>query len=338
VPPSPVAFQAGDPMPTGMHPNSVAVGDFDQDGDLDFAVPGLLSNDLTIYTNDGSAAFTSVTLPTAGGGMAILAERVDGDDRLDLIVSLPSASQVGILLGNGDMTFTPAPNVEIDAPGAIAYADLDGDLAGDLIVARYEPGEVRVLPGRGDGVFLAPAVTAAGHGVSSLAIGDADGDGDPDVAATVAVDDSVALFLDEGGTLAPGSTAAVGSWPSWVQIVDLDGDGVEDVFGCTNLGNTWFAGKAQPLALVEVPTGAGPIMMASGDLDRDGDMDLAVTLKFDNTLLVMTQDQGQFTTALMLPTGDGPTPLAIADFDRDGRLDILVIDGFSNDAVLYLGK
>ncbi len=325
-------------MPTGMHPNSVAVGDFDQDGDADFAVPGLLSNDLTVFENDGQAEFAAATYPLAGGGMAIVAGDVDRDGALDLIVSLPSAARVGILLGNGDMTFRPGVDVELQAPGMIAYADLDGDQIEDLIAVRYEPGEILVARGGGDGTFLAPSQLAAGHGVSFVATGDADGDGDLDVAVTAATDDAVALFYNDAGALTAGPTAAVGSWPSWVLFTDLDGDPGPELVGCTNLGNTWFTGELQPLALVESPAGAGPIAVQAADLDRDGDTDLAVTQKWDNTLVVLTQDAGVFTAELLLPTGDGPTPLAIADFDRDGRLDILVIDGFSNDAVLYKGR
>ena len=99
-----------------------------------------------------------------------------------------------MLFGNGDGTFQPAVNYNSGGYGAIqvAVTDVNGDGKPDLVdvipcasLSNCGNGLVGVLFGNGDGTFQ-PAVTygSGGYVVSSLAVGDLNGDGKPDVVPT----------------------------------------------------------------------------------------------------------------------------------------------------------
>jgi hypothetical protein len=93
---------------------------------------------------------------------------------------------VSVLLGNGDGTFQPALTYDTGAstsPISVAVGDLDGDGHPDLATANQYPGanNASVLLGSGDGTFQPPTTYATGSFPNSIAIGDLNGDGRPDV-------------------------------------------------------------------------------------------------------------------------------------------------------------
>jgi hypothetical protein len=121
-------------------------------------------------------------------------------------------------------------------PASVAVADLDGDGRPDIatantILATSGAGEstVSVLlqdavqPGR-----YVPAVSyATGPGPASVAIGDLNGDGRPDLAVADSSGISV-LLQDAAGRFLPKTTIATGGGCTSVAIADLDGDGTPD--------------------------------------------------------------------------------------------------------------
>jgi hypothetical protein len=196
---------------TGYAPLAIAVGDFNGDGILDLAVTNgdwnSTAGAVTILLGNGDGTFTATaTSPATGYGPdAIAVGDFNGDGIPDLAVlntcginvttcdSGTHAGSVTILLGNGDGTFTPAasPTTGIN-PWAIAVGDFNGDGIPDLAVANAcgtDPtcstyvGTVTILLGNGDGTFTATAASpASGFQAGSIAVGDFDGDGIPDLA------------------------------------------------------------------------------------------------------------------------------------------------------------
>jgi len=91
-----------------------------------------------------------------------------------------------VLLGKGDGTFQPALNLDagsLDPLSGIAAAD-----------------SISVLPGNGDGTFRPAISFVAGNSPNSIAAGDFNGDGHPDLAVANFASDTVTVLLDTATT------------------------------------------------------------------------------------------------------------------------------------------
>src|SRR5262249_38361963 len=75
----------------GSFPQSIAVGDFDGDGDADLAVANLLSNDVDVHPSvagpNGDVVLpVASALPTTTGAQSVIAFDADGDGDRELAV------------------------------------------------------------------------------------------------------------------------------------------------------------------------------------------------------------------------------------------------------------
>ena len=106
-------------------------------------------------------------------------------------------------------SFAIATNFAVgNDPDSVAIGDLNGDGKPDLAVANYDSGTVSVLlnttaPGATTPTFATQATFAVGSYPYSVAIGDLNGDGKPDLAVANEGSSSVSVLLN---TTAPGST------------------------------------------------------------------------------------------------------------------------------------
>jgi hypothetical protein len=123
----------------------------------------------------------------------------NGTGGLDLAVLNYDAQSVTIRLNNGSGVFGSANDYPMGfSPNSLATADFNGDGNADLII-RGGP-VARVLLGHGDGSFTIGAPMPVASGVTSsgtIAVGDFDGNGTPDIALADSNDDSVAILLNQ---------------------------------------------------------------------------------------------------------------------------------------------
>ena len=92
---------------TSTNPASLAVGDFNGDHKLDFAVANAGSNTVSILLGKGDGTFTLQSSPAVGNSpVSVAVGDFNGDGKLDLAVANYGSNTVSILLGNGDGTFT----------------------------------------------------------------------------------------------------------------------------------------------------------------------------------------------------------------------------------------
>jgi hypothetical protein len=131
------------------------VGDFNEDGNLDLAVPAvdpLGKRFIVVGINQGGGIFGNpVGYPISPASFSVLAADVNGDGHLDLITDSGA-----VLLGKGDGTFT---NGQTAVSGGTIVRDFNGDGKLDLI----SPGNpTLIMLGNGDGTFQPPISTAYG--------------------------------------------------------------------------------------------------------------------------------------------------------------------------------
>jgi hypothetical protein len=227
----------------GGFPNSLAVGDFLGNGNLDLAVAASLGGlPIDIVLGCGDGAFNqgpiSANSNVAGAYMPAVGD-FNGDGKLDIAATgggygqVNLANVVTILLGNGDGTFGFAQNSTFTTgsnPLAIVAADFNGDGKLDLAVANYDGGTVTILLGNGDGTFAPASGSPLTVGLNpiALAVGDFNSDGKADLVVANQTDNTLTILLGNGdGTFTPAASSpfAVGTVPFSIAAGDFNGSG-----------------------------------------------------------------------------------------------------------------
>jgi FG-GAP-like repeat/FG-GAP repeat/PASTA domain len=173
---------------------------------------------------------------------------------------------------------------------------------------------------------------ATGTFPRSVAIGDLNGDGRPELAiGNYGFDEpgrTVSVFLNRGdGRFQAKLDYETGSRPGSVAIGDLNGDGKLDLATANGWDDSISVlinnGDGSLLAKHDYGTGPTPTSVAIVDLNGDGKRDLA-TANFDrNTVSVLAnRGDGSFQAKLDYETGDGPSSVAIGDLNSDGKPDL----------------
>jgi len=137
-----------------------------------------------------------------------------------------------------------------------------------------------VLLGKGDGTFWNKTDYGVRGRPMSVAIGDLNGDGTPDLAMPNFDWDVVSVLSGNGdGTFGAKTDFETGSRPSSVAIEDLNDDGNPDLAVANRWGGTVTVllgnGNGGFGTRTDLGAGSAAISVAVGDLNRDGKPDLA---------------------------------------------------------------
>lgn len=317
------AFDFGDPsnLSTGVLPSSVAVGDFNLDGFPDLVTADSGSNPVTIRLGSGNgnlAAATNSPVTVGRNPAFVVVADFNSDGRPDVAVANYNDGTVTILLGNGDGTFTPALHSPVTVGGgpiSLAEGDFSGDGIADLAVANVKDNTVSVLLGKGDGTFSEAArgpISVVGASPSSVAVADFNRDGKLDLVVAVVGPNSVTILLGNGDgtfTEAANSPITVGFGPYSVAVADFNGDGIPDLATANDTGVNNNPGTVTILlgsgsggfsqaSGSPISVGINPLIVAVGDFNADGKVDLAVTNENDNSIpILLGNANGTFTSA-----------------------------------------
>jgi VCBS repeat protein/K319-like protein len=296
--------------PVGGCPQSVAAGDFNRDGKPDLATANSGSSDISVRLGLGDGSFGSesrIPLPGVPPGHRMPRTLVSADFNRDGNADLATApvglpypvfGGIFILPGLGNGSFAAPTLVPWTGTSLLAVDDFNKDGIPDLASTRNAPFPA-VFLGLGDGTFVPPA---GGGGVPpdmvqvrSLAVGDLDGDGNPDAFIGTGFIPRLSVFRGRGdGTFEGLDLSNIYGLPadaSAVAAAEIDGDrrldlmvaeiGANDVQLLSNIGGGMLAPAGRFLA------GLAPTALVAVDLDGDGWADLVTANIQGNDVVVM---------------------------------------------------
>ncbi|MGH9362016.1 MAG: FG-GAP-like repeat-containing protein, partial [Thermoanaerobaculia bacterium] len=307
-------------MPVGQSPRELVAGDFNLDGQVDFAVINRVSADLSLLPGvPGEVGFGSLDQIYLVDGQVVAFDLSDfnHDGRADVVQLHQGSGDVSVRLARPDGTLAPPEFYVLgNVPADLRVQDVNNDGRNDLVAVNFgrpgiEKGSVSVRLGRDDGTFapearyeLPPLVTG---NLFAVVVADFNGDGNVDLAAGYS-DCRVSFFRGTGdGGFVPAG----------------DHDHVFFLFG------------------YEIRA------MATGDFDRDGDIDLAGAI-MSGEYIVVAENPGSLLGAKELKlhrfgpqAKDGwsdafPTLAMVpVDLNRDGDIDLVV--GTGAGTLVFLG-
>jgi hypothetical protein len=320
-------------VPAATDTEQVHARDFDNDGDVD-----LLVHDLSqprFHRNTGGGSFTTVPLPLPlpVGSRTIVGD-FDGDHFVDFGVL---TATLWSPVRNDAGVFSPVPDAEerlasydYQFPVLLVDQERDGDL--DLLLGPESVLRARWLR-NADGVphrTVQTDLPEVGSAALSIAIGDLDGDSDPDL-LLAAFGAGLCYRNDGHGTFTPvaaGDFTQIASYTVSLQLADFDGDGDLDAAAGTTASGAppfvsiyWNQGGAFTRQVLPFLAGDH---LAVGDLDGDGDPDIYTSPAWASDVVLENTGGGTFAEMIAaVPSGVRTRFPRLADIDADGDLDVI---------------
>jgi len=324
------------------NPQCVALGDLDDDGDLDVISCEFGSSELNWHENlngDGVTWVTHSTSPGLGNPADAVAHDVDVDGDLDIVVA--GFNRVTWLENrlSGPVTtwLTHIIDDNVTATESVAVGDVDGDgqdeiVAGcvnDPLLAWWDRPTVITNPWTRK--MLQDTI-----GIADVGLEDLDQDGDLDILASKWVATSGGLVYWENDGIGAFQAHELGG--TYAQIIstaigDLDRDGDSDFAMAT--GNGDVIGTMDNLTIrssIKYIIGHGgtdggaptPLALAAVDLDQDGDLDI---VSYDDNLRLRWRDSVADSGIDLQAIGatlNGNGAFSVADMDNDGDMDVVM--------------
>lgn len=269
-------------------PEYVTSGDFNNDGNMDFAVNNQMYT-ATIFNGNGNFGFNNTTPSAVASGWSsvwITNADFNNDGIKDLALANETTNNVSVLLANTNFYGPSAAVYSVGAqPRSVIAADFNNDGNKDIASANTLANNVSILLGNGTGNF-APAVSySTDLNPADIIADDFNNDGNIDIAT---------------------SNCGPNTGTTTISVLLSNGQG-----GFNPAVNLFI--------------GNYPYAIASGDFNGDNNKDIVVAVSFAQQLAVLLGNGlGDFLPPMYISLNDYPNFVITEDFNADGKDDIAI--------------
>ena len=352
----------------GLEASFCASADFDLDGDVDVLLLEADSGRVSLFENNGTGGFLEpkiIFYDSSCEPYHALIRDLNEDGYPDIILALRGSGRVFVLQNNPNAHFDfleVESNMVAENVIQIDSGDIDGDGDIDIVATgKYESSSEYYIQWFRNGGELwftedNEKLTFSDHlaldfdstqinNPKSLSLGDADQDGDLDLAVASSLDGNFSLFLNDGN----GSFSTLVSiydetdgQAQGVKFVDLNNDSKLDLIITTK--------NASKLGVILQSSAGGAVFLAPsffynssfyinaydlGDIDNDGDLDVVAAASADSNVRWFENDgSGGFSMnqEMVLTDQESVVSVSLADLSQTNTLLRFSIDETSEDA------
>ncbi len=292
---------------------------------------------LSFVPSIGSHTYNAVFVGRVSGA-GIETASTSGTATLNVSGKYPTTTAISESGSVGDYTLSATVTSlegSVSPTGSVSFLDLSNGSAA-LGTAALNAGVSKLN-------WFNSQTSQAGSNPESIAVGDFNGDGIPDLAMADYGNDPVTILLGTGnGTFTAAAASPTGGLgPRAIATGDFNGDGIPDLAVVNEISDTVTIllgnGNGTFTAVSSPATGSAPTAIAIGDFNNDGIPDLAVGNQNSKTVTILLGNgDGTFTAvAGNIAIGDTPLSIALGEFNGDGKLDLVV--GSFNSLIVFLG-
>ncbi len=213
---NPVSFPAY--LFVGGNLGDIVIGDFNKDGNQDFAAGGFQNSSVYLMFGDGLGNFSgTLNFPVGNFPGELAIADLNNDGNQDLLVANTGATTVSVLIGNGIGGFSSNNffNLGVRADN-LSVGDFNGDGKQDMVVSNYQANKATLWLGNGVGSFNGSSVITTGTAPIQSMTGDFNRDSILDIAMLNNGSNNVSIRLGQktsssvtgnGFTIVDGSAA-----------------------------------------------------------------------------------------------------------------------------------
>jgi hypothetical protein len=343
------------PLEYNYDPQSVAVGDFNNDLWTDFVVSNRAVNNISVFLGSENGTFTKSNTYFTGtnsGPCIIVVGHFNDDQHLDIAVANFDSNSIGIFLGwgNGSFQIYTVISTGSSRPIWLHIADLNDDTLLDIVTANYGHHSISIFTGHGNGKFSHWITYPTGYDSfpTSVITADFNNDNFLDLAVANSGTNNIGiLFANGNGTFSNQKIFSTGRYSNphsiatgyfdqdiFIDIVVTNG-GTKNVAMFINDGNGSFVDQIETI----LDSISSPYFIAVGDINNDKQDDLIVTNRGINQIDVLTgRGDGSFSKPIIYSTGSiSSISLVLYDLNKDNLLDMIVINNDTNSISIFYG-
>ncbi|CAF4135376.1 unnamed protein product [Adineta steineri] len=342
---------------SGSEPLSTAVGDLNNDNQLDIIVSNCGTNNVIVFIGEGDGTFPVQRTYSTGNNSCptwTALGDINNDSIIDIIVADNGTNMIGVFLGSSYITGILEDTYSTGSsphPHGLALGDFNHDGQLDIIIANYDLNNVGVLLGYTNGTFPLQTIFSTGDlsFPTSVAVDDLNDDNELDIIVANSATENIGILYGYGnGSFASLDlySTGVGSIPQAVTTGDFNNDKKLDIAivdSGTNRVVTlikYDTGSFQKQITFSTGLGSAPNAVAVADLNNDGWLDfVAVNSGSGNVGVFLGLSNGTFSNQTIYSTGmrSFPVAISIVDLNNDSYLDMVVANFYTNNVGIFLG-